>query len=629
MVRRLSSSRASSSGMSLMQDNFNETALQKACEILDVLNRYRTVLPSEVEDRTDEGNLRFLSIIYSRVRAQKPIQLVLPAFPFKSPNRKSKTLGCLPDKGEQVAMAHLNGLCSAVSDVYTPGAELTIASDGLVYNDLLGVSDREVWEYGQALRVMVKEEGFDHIRFVHLRDILYMVDDVPLDATRYEEKAPEFRDSLIRNHTLSDSDVNARIASDEDVCTTYRGYIKFLTKDLGHTMEECSKSQHKKKCEQIAKKMIVRGAAFAAAIAKSFPEHVRLSIHPSNGSKKISISVLPQTVLPITPWHSSPSFSVDGRMKFQQREVFDSDETMELVYRNGQPWCYREKNELFSWSMDVIFEPNYPCGMTIKPVKGTKPSITEVDMQKARRLAQENSPIILRGFADTLDRDVFVKKAEEMGTPLEWKFGLILEVKDHGSDSQGLNNVLSAEWMPYHYDGLFKVKKEKDADGKEKLISLPPKFQVFTSTTPSPKDSGFTLFAPSHLIFDHLPSDLSVGDLQKLTWRVQTASFDEAVIENLPLVIPHFATGRPCLRYHEPWPQEKTRFDPTYVTIDGVEDSAALCDIIDSLLHDRRVCYWHAWEEGDFLISDNVSMMHTRSSFESRADRCLRRIHVD
>lgn len=107
---------------------------------------------------------------------------------------------------------------------------------------------------------MVRDKEFTNIDFVHLRDILYTVNEVPLDAETYEKRAPQFREDLIRIHTPSDHDVNERIASDEDVCTTYRGYIKFLTKDLAHTMEDSSKSQHKKKCEQIAKKMIVRGA---------------------------------------------------------------------------------------------------------------------------------------------------------------------------------------------------------------------------------------------------------------------------------------------------------------------------------------------------------------------------------
>lgn len=80
----------------------------------------------------------------------------------------------------------------------------------------------------------------------------------------------------------------------------------------------------------------------------------------------------------------------------------------------------------------------------------------------------------MRGFSKTTDRDLFVAKSEELGKPLPWKFGLVLEVKDRGADTRGLNNVLSAEWMPFHYDGLFKTEKRTKDDGTEELVSTPP-----------------------------------------------------------------------------------------------------------------------------------------------------------
>ncbi|PYH85785.1 putative pyoverdine/dityrosine biosynthesis protein [Aspergillus uvarum CBS 121591] len=609
---------------------FDLTTLQKAWEILSIIYRYRMPVPASLVDRSDEGTLKFLSLIYTRVRAGKSVSLILPAFPFKSPNQKDKVLGTLPDKGEDLALAHLNGLCAAIADIYEPGARLTIASDGLVYNDLLGVPDAEVYTYGEALRKMVQTQGYRHLQFIRLRDLVHWKIDTPLDATTYEKLAGAFRQRLIDNFTPLDYDCVESIKADEDVCTTYRGYIRFLTKDLEHTFVEggeVSKKSHKQKLEGIAKQMIARGKAFAEAIKKNYPDHVRLSIHPSCGSAKISVQVLPLARHCVTPWHSTPCFTLDGRVEYGLRESFDHNPDVELVHKAGQPWLYRYKSELYSWPQPVEIEPQYPCGLIIRP---TQPmSCAEVDMHKLRALAEENSPVILRGFQDTRDRELFVKKAEEMGTPVGWKFGLILEVKDHGTDTQGLNNVLSSEWMPFHYDGLFKIVKMKNADGQEVVRSCPPKFQFFTGMTPSPKDTGFTLFSPSHLVWHYLPSEYSVEHLRTLSWTVETVSFDHTKIIDLPLVVDHFAHQRPCLRYHEPWPQEKTVFDPTKITIQDVPNSKELCQTLDSLLHDRRVAYWHCWEEGDWLISDNVTTMHTRSSFTGNSDRCLRRIHVD
>jgi alpha-ketoglutarate-dependent taurine dioxygenase len=116
-----------------------------------------------------------------------------------------------------------------------------------------------------------------------------------------------------------------------------------------------------------------------------------------------------------------------------------------------------------------------------------------------------------------------------------------------------------------------------------------------------------------------------------MTWTVSTASFDQTVLKGLPLITPHPVTGKPCLRYHEPWPQHKTKFEPTKVTIDGLEaaESAAICEAIDSVLYDRRVVYYHVWDKGDIVVSDNILMMHTRSEFVSGSDRELWRIHFD
>lgn len=160
-----------------------------------------------------------------------------------------------------------------------------------------------------------------------------------------------------------------------------------------------------------------------------------------------------------------------------------------------------------------------------------------------------------------------------------------------------------------------------------------PRFQLFTGVTSSPKDTGFTLFSSSTLVFKYLPEDLDLAYLRKLTWGVSTSSFDATKLRGLPLVIDHPTTGKPCIRYHEPWPQSKTAFDPTYVTIEDengpIENNDALCAVIDSLLHDRRVAYWHSWEKGDLVVSDNILMMHTRSDFTAGCDRELWRIHFD
>jgi pyoverdine/dityrosine biosynthesis protein Dit1 len=105
-----------------------------AAKVIEVIYRYQNRRAGSEGVESDIGLLAGLAQAYSHVKANQPIKMCLPAFPFKSPNTKVKVLGRLPDKAEEYALAHLNGLCAAIKDIYPPGAELTIISDGIVYN---------------------------------------------------------------------------------------------------------------------------------------------------------------------------------------------------------------------------------------------------------------------------------------------------------------------------------------------------------------------------------------------------------------------------------------------------------------------------------------------------------------
>lgn len=203
-------------------------------------------------------------------------------------------------------------------------------------------------------------------------------------------------------------------------------------------------------------------------IKKSYPNHIRLSIHSGTSPHKVPVAVLPNTSKDtcVTPWHCSMVCMLDGSFVPMKRQEIESSPKFEPVHRSGRLWCYREKSDLYDWgSIDVTFRHIYPSGLLVQ-AKQANTSFSSADMSKVRRLSEKNSPIILRGFAQTTDRELFLRKGREMGEIQKWKFGELLEVKDGGEENRGLNNVLSTEAMPWHYDGLFKV-----VNG----VSTPPK----------------------------------------------------------------------------------------------------------------------------------------------------------
>lgn len=104
------------------------------CEdIVRVLARYRLVHQNDTSNQWG-AKAKFLVQVERYVVRGEAISMSLPAFPFKSPNKQTKVLGTLPGKGEEVALSHLEGLCLAIGDVYEPGANVYIVSDGLMYN---------------------------------------------------------------------------------------------------------------------------------------------------------------------------------------------------------------------------------------------------------------------------------------------------------------------------------------------------------------------------------------------------------------------------------------------------------------------------------------------------------------
>ncbi|KAF4635648.1 hypothetical protein G7Y89_g2448 [Cudoniella acicularis] len=628
----------------------NPEHLAVGSKILDIIESYGI---SEKSNQSEPCKARatFLPTILERINNGVPIQMILPAFPFKSPNRKGKVLGALPDLGEEIALACLQGLCDSIRQVYQHGGEITIASDGLVYNDLLRVSDDDVWSYGEALRQMAREKKHANIKFMRLSDLLdgdishhnpiALIHSAHFknsehDRATYLTHASCQRRELVARFTPFGFDAKKAIKDNKDTCLTYRGYLRFLKKDL-QNMEELklgqdgsplSANKHAKVIEAIAQAMISRGAAFAAAIQKTHGDYVRLSIHPTTAVTKFPVQLIAQKSgnFGQTPWHSSIAVGLDGSFTTGHSEDFHS--THDLIYRDGRPYYFREKSELYNWGdLKVEFEHLYPCGLVIRPTNG-HPSVRDVPMKKIQQLSIDMSPIVLRGFSETLDEALYTEKAHEAGKILPWTFGIIQKVKDAGVNTKMGNNVTSNEGMPMHFDGMFKFEEKTDpTTGEITNVQAPPGYQFFTALATAPEGTGYTLFASARLFFQYLRAPYNLERFEKIKWNMDNDGFWDAKLKDLPLIVRHPVTNEPCIRWHEPWDETKTKFSTCKVTLSN--DDQEIVDVITELLYDYRVCLRFSWNVGDWVVSDNTSMLHTRTGYTSNCARELWRIHFD
>eukprot|EP01062_Namystynia_karyoxenos_P023083 TRINITY_DN18881_c0_g2_i1.p2 TRINITY_DN18881_c0_g2~~TRINITY_DN18881_c0_g2_i1.p2 ORF type:complete len:567 (+),score=185.69 TRINITY_DN18881_c0_g2_i1:81-1781(+) len=312
------------------------------------------------EDRfADLGRDIFMQKVRNFVVQGKPVEMVLPAFPFKSRNHALKTLGDLPDKGEELALMHLHNYCQAASQRYPPGVRIVVVSDGRVYNDLFHVPDAVVADYDRCVRQMMQDS--DYIRW----------DDLSAVGTDLGDSAT--RQRLLERYGVTHEAVDRRIRSDTNFAAIYCGFQVFVREDLFSCMDgvvgsdqdgvrhwpldgprepTLSATKIKRMCKQVAREMMLRNEAYTGYIAERYPDAVRLSIHAhDNRGPKFSVNMLgdaaaeeARSFLHIpTPWHNVTVELDDGVFRVMRRcKVGLLSGSPELVrYPDGRPSHYR------------------------------------------------------------------------------------------------------------------------------------------------------------------------------------------------------------------------------------------------------------------------------------------------
>ncbi|KAF4345084.1 spore wall maturation DIT1 [Fusarium beomiforme] len=314
-------------------------------KILDIIFEYALNKFSDSKQRLEAGRPKFLSVVGKFVASGARVEMCLPAFPFKSANKAYKVFGILPDKAEEIALDRLNTMCIRIGEIYQPGAQCTIISDGVVYNDLLSISDRDTWAYGQALRELASKKAFQYIGFSRIRDLV----DFPLPAEMqeiaYVANATNFRRALLNRFGKDDIDIDKEIEVDADIKMTYLGYRRFLESDLKHIFpvgNGRTANAYRRDVRYLAKQMLIRGYAFAAAVKHGFPNHLRLSIHQSTGEHKISMSLLNTKTGFTTPWHCCVALTATGEWTSAPKGEYLKDPNMKIIHENGRPSYFQE-----------------------------------------------------------------------------------------------------------------------------------------------------------------------------------------------------------------------------------------------------------------------------------------------
>ena len=294
-------------------------AAARADILLNRLMRHRRVLPG-AGPVTDAAKAPHLARIAAAVTAERPLELVLPGFPAKSPS-PNKTLGPLPDMAERLALRSLQDLCDDLAEAHPPGVVLTLCSDGGVFADLVRVADDDVIAYGERIDALIVD--LPSLRRFDLADAFG--DLPPADA----------RARLIGAWSEDPEELRERARTVPQLRTLLDGLQRFLFEDrLG--VDRRSRTQIRKSAGDDCLELLRRSRAWGRLVSFQYPDAVRLSIHPQPAiSDKLGVHLVPTRDAWLTPWHGVAVLGEHGFELVKRADAEASGAT--LVEVDGRP----------------------------------------------------------------------------------------------------------------------------------------------------------------------------------------------------------------------------------------------------------------------------------------------------
>jgi L-tyrosine isonitrile synthase len=232
--------------------------------------------------------------IVKKMKLHQPLRFLLPAFPAKSPNPQ-KTSGIYPDLGEVIGLVKLNNMCEKISQVYPPGAEVIICSDGRVFSDVVMVSDQDIDRYSEGINEIIRE--FD----------LRYLSTFAMESIYRELLGPELRQRLIWQYAKPIEEIRHLVINDPEFRTLFNGIHRFMLEDqIGLEINSgLSKNQISKKTKSLTYELIRRSDAWSTLLMNHFEDSLRLSIHPYPiDHEKFGVRLLSARERWATPWHN-------------------------------------------------------------------------------------------------------------------------------------------------------------------------------------------------------------------------------------------------------------------------------------------------------------------------------------
>lgn len=296
--------------------------------ILQIFEGYR-MAPTAIDEYESKGKQILADRIEKFTACSAPIGFAMLGLPFKSTNHRDKVLGDLPDLGEELTMANFATFNAAIKDVYQPGIEVLVASDGYVFNDLLNAPDKVVEQYKEITEHFGKSGP---VKILDLNDFYTGQD---LNSKR---------DRLMQQFGYTWDKMEQEILFNPDVNFLYKGMLIFMEEELAWK-DFPSRNQRAKEAKRLTRQMMLRNEAYNTLVRKELHTHIRLSMHKSvNNGYKYSFKLIPGNNANHSAWHSTIVMQQDGEAVTMHKKDAEAA-GYRLVYNGKQPYNY--VNELY------------------------------------------------------------------------------------------------------------------------------------------------------------------------------------------------------------------------------------------------------------------------------------------
>lgn len=307
----------------------------RAAAIADLYDRHLRHRPADDAFATS-GRDAFMAAIAPFMAAGRPIELLLPGFAHKNPNPQ-KTLGPLPDLAELMSIRHLEAFGAAVSAIYRPaghgtGCRITVFADGRVWGDLLGVDRATQLVYAGGVRAMTSSP---HVAFADLGDLMA---EPSADAMEARWQSPD----AIARLDAALADPSSRPHG------VFQRFIGLVKQDRVWP-PDAAPDDVERIARAAARRMMIRHAAFTAALAEAYSEHVRLTVHPGRDSGpkfsvRFSMRIPHSGDAPLLAYHCVAVEAADGsdpRLMTRAEAMALPGGCHLIETTDGRPWCLR------------------------------------------------------------------------------------------------------------------------------------------------------------------------------------------------------------------------------------------------------------------------------------------------